>query len=255
MPPTSSAARVAERAASPAFRPTYPRSFRLERAIRPRERRVSEGAQQRLRRALNVAVAAAGLVITLPLMLVIALAIKLTSPGPVLFAQQRVGVDRRNLDLPSGNWRRHVNHGGRLFTLYKFRTMVADAERLGQVWATPDDPRITRVGAVLRKYRLDELPQLWNVLRGDMNLVGPRPEQPEIFKNLRDQLHHYPLRQRTLPGITGRAQVHHHYDRSIEDVRVKLQHDLEYLERQSVAEDLAIMMKTVPAVLTKKGAW
>mgnify|MGYP006293291497 CR=1 FL=1 len=255
MPPTSSAARVAERVASPAFRPTYPRSFRLERAIRPRERRAFDGTQQRLRRALNVAAAAVGLVLALPLMLVIALAIKLTSPGPVLFAQQRVGVDRRNLHLPSGNWRRHVNHGGRLFTLYKFRTMVADADRLGQVWATPDDPRVTRVGAVLRKYRLDELPQLWNVIRGDMNLVGPRPEQPEIFKNLRDQLHHYPLRQRTLPGITGRAQVHHHYDRSIEDVQIKLRHDLEYLERQSVAEDLAIMLKTVPAVLTKKGAW
>jgi lipopolysaccharide/colanic/teichoic acid biosynthesis glycosyltransferase len=202
-----------------------------------------------------VAVAAAGLVLALPLMLIVALAIKLTSPGPVFFTQKRVGLDRRDLHLPSGNWRRHENHGGRLFTLYKFRTMVDGAERDGQVWATPDDPRITRVGAFLRKYRLDELPQLWNVIRGDMNIVGPRPEQPEIFKELREQVDHYPLRQRTLPGITGRAQINHHYDKTVDDVRIKLRYDLEYLERQSVAEDLGILMKTVPAVLSKKGAW
>jgi lipopolysaccharide/colanic/teichoic acid biosynthesis glycosyltransferase len=209
---------------------------------------------QRLRRGLNVVVAAVGLVLALPLMLVIALAIKLTSPGPVIFAQERVGVDRRNPLLGSGNWRRKVDHGGRLFRVYKFRTMIEGAGR-DEVWATPDDPRVTRVGSFLRKYRLDEIPQLWNVLRGDMNIVGPRPEQPGIFKDLRTQLHEYPRRQRALPGITGWAQVNHHYDRSIDDVRTKLRYDLEYLKRQSVLEDVRIMLRTVPAVLTKKGAW
>ena len=204
---------------------------------------------------LNVIVAVAGLLVALPLMILIALAIKLTSKGPVLYTQSRVGVDRRNPLLPSGNWRRQVDHGGRLFRLYKFRTMVADADRCGQVWATPDDPRVTRVGAILRKYRLDEIPQLWNVLKGDMNIVGPRPEQPRIFKELRSQIDRYHHRQRVLPGITGLAQVNHHYDRTIEDVRTKLAYDMEYLERQSIFEDLRIMAQTIPAVMSKRGAW
>ena len=210
---------------------------------------------EQLRRGLNVGVAAIGLVLALPLMLVIALAIKLTSRGPVFYVQDRVGVDRRNPLLPAGNWRRGVDHGGRLFKLYKFRTMVAESDRWGQVWATPGDPRVTRVGSFLRKYRLDEVPQLWNVLRGDMNIVGPRPEQPKIFKELRQQVDHYHQRQRALPGITGLAQVNHHYDQTVDDVRIKLRYDLEYLSRKSVAEDLRIMLRTVPAVLTKKGAW
>jgi lipopolysaccharide/colanic/teichoic acid biosynthesis glycosyltransferase len=210
---------------------------------------------EQLRRALNVGVAAVGLVLALPLMLVIALAIKLTSRGPVLYVQDRVGVDRRNPLLPSGNWRRRVDHGGRLFKLYKFRTMVAESDEWGQVWATPGDPRVTRLGAFLRKYRLDEIPQLWNVLRGEMNIVGPRPEQPKIFKELREQVDHYHQRQRALPGITGLAQVNHHYDQTVDDVRIKLRYDLEYLSRKSVVEDLRIMARTVPAVLTKKGAW
>jgi lipopolysaccharide/colanic/teichoic acid biosynthesis glycosyltransferase len=209
---------------------------------------------EKLRRVLNVAVAAVGLVLALPLIIVIAVAIKLTSPGPVFYTQQRVGVDRRNPYLPAGNWRRSVDHGGRLFTLYKFRTMTAD-ESWGQVWATPDDPRITTVGAFLRKYRLDEIPQLWNVLKGDMNIVGPRPEQPKIFKELREQVERYPLRQRALPGITGWAQINHHYDRTIDDVRTKVRYDLEYLARRSAVEDLRIMVRTVPAVIEKRGAW
>lgn len=233
------------------------RILRLHRdpLVRPGTEAWSPVDAQQLRRALNVVVAALGLIVALPLMLVIALAIKLTSPGPVFYSQERVGVDRRNPYLPCGNWRRTVDHGGRLFRVYKFRTMVTDADRRGQVWATPDDPRVTRVGAVLRKYRLDEIPQLWNVIRGEMNIVGPRPEQPSIFRELRTQLDHYPRRQRTLPGITGWAQVNHHYDQTIEDVRTKLRYDLEYLRRQSVVEDLRIMVRTVPAVLTKKGAW
>lgn len=242
--------------------PSEPEELGPERVLRLRRdslvwpRRTGSGLfdSEQTRRALNVIVAVVGLIVALPLMLVIALAIKLTSPGPVFFTQERVGMDRRNPFLPNGNWRRSVDHGGRLFTLYKFRTMVFGAGR-HEVWATPDDPRVTRVGAFLRAYRLDEIPQLWNVIRGDMNIVGPRPEQPTIFKELRSQLDQYPRRQRTLPGITGWAQVNHHYDRTIEDVRTKLRYDLEYLGRQSAVEDLRIMLRTVPAVLTKKGAW
>jgi lipopolysaccharide/colanic/teichoic acid biosynthesis glycosyltransferase len=128
---------------------------------------------------------------------------------------------------------------------------VADA----QVWATPDDPRVTPVGQFLRKYRLDELPQLWNVLRGDMNIVGPRPEQPAIFVNLREKIEGYESRQRVRPGITGWAQVNHSYDQCLDDVRRKVTFDLEYISRQSLAEDLKIMALTVPVMVFRKGAW
>jgi lipopolysaccharide/colanic/teichoic acid biosynthesis glycosyltransferase len=214
----------------------------------------ADADRDRLRRALNVLVAAVGIVLALPIMIVIALAIKLTSPGPVIFRQTRVGIDRRTPGIPPGNWRRSVDHGGRLFTLYKFRTMRADSGR-AQIWASPDDPRVTRVGHVLRKYRLDELPQLFNVLKGDMNVVGPRPEQPAIFAELRQEIGRYPARQRVLPGITGWAQVNQHYDRTIEDVKSKVEFDLEYIQRQSVTEDLKILMRTVPTVMFGRGAW
>jgi lipopolysaccharide/colanic/teichoic acid biosynthesis glycosyltransferase len=209
----------------------------------------------RIRRYLNVTVALIGLVVALPVMMVIAAAIWLCSPGPVLFRQVRVGVDRRSPDQKSSNWRRQYDHGGRLFTLYKFRTMHPTTGPALQVWATPDDPRIFPLGRVLRKYRLDELPQLFNVLKGDMNIVGPRPEQPEIFSELRDKLGRYPRRQRVLPGITGLAQVNHHYDTCLEDVKTKLSYDLTYLRRVSAVEDLRIMAQTVPAVVLRKGGW
>jgi lipopolysaccharide/colanic/teichoic acid biosynthesis glycosyltransferase len=207
-----------------------------------------------LRRTLNVLVALVGIVLALPIMAFIALAIKITSPGPIIFKQTRVGMDRRTPGIPAGNWRRTVDHGGRLFTLYKFRTMRADSGR-AQIWASPDDPRVTRVGAFLRKYRLDELPQLLNVLKGDMNVVGPRPEQPAIFAELRKEIHRYPARQRVLPGITGWAQVNQQYDQSLDDVRTKVELDLEYIQRQSVAEDLKILVRTVPTVMFGRGAW
>jgi lipopolysaccharide/colanic/teichoic acid biosynthesis glycosyltransferase len=209
---------------------------------------------ERTRRIVNVVAAAVGLVLTMPVMILVALAIKLTSPGPVIYRQTRVGLDRRNPFDGMGNSRRKVDHGGRLFTVYKFRTMICDGSER-QVWACPDDPRLTRIGAFLRRYRIDELPQFYNVLRGDMNIVGPRPEQPEIFAKLREQIDGYTARQRVLPGITGWAQVNHHYDRSVEDVRHKLRYDLEYTDRLSVTEDLRIMARTVPTVLLKKGAW
>ncbi|PYP11792.1 MAG: sugar transferase, partial [Gemmatimonadetes bacterium] len=127
------------------------------------------------RRALNLVIAAVALLLAFPLMAIIAVLIKLTSRGPVLFTQQRIGLDRRALGEPAGNFRRHADDGGRTFTMYKFRTMRVDGGASSQVWAQRDDPRVTPLGRVLRKLRLDELPQLWNVLVGDMNVVGPRP--------------------------------------------------------------------------------
>lgn len=207
------------------------------------------------RRTLNFAVAAVGLVFTAPVMLVVAALIKITSRGPAIYAQRRVGIDRR-LAGESGNHRRQQDLGGRLFTIYKFRTMQASPVAAeAQVWARPDDPRVTAVGRVLRKYRLDELPQLFNVLRGDMNIVGPRPEQPRIFQQLRTEIAGYQHRQRVLPGITGWAQINHHYDASVEDVKRKVAYDLEYIARCSAIEDFKIMLRTLPVIAFKKGAW
>jgi lipopolysaccharide/colanic/teichoic acid biosynthesis glycosyltransferase len=210
----------------------------------------------RAQRVLNVIVALLGLIVAAPLLFVIAILVKLTSPGPVLFCQKRVGIDRRTPGS-GGNWRRTVDYGGKLFTIYKFRTMAASptVNASDQVWARPDDPRITTVGRVLRKYRLDELPQLVNVLRGEMNIVGPRPEQPNIFLQLREQIDGYQLRQRMLPGITGWAQINQHYDTCTEDVIHKLKYDLEYANQASVAQDLKIMLRTIPVVVFRRGAW
>jgi lipopolysaccharide/colanic/teichoic acid biosynthesis glycosyltransferase len=207
------------------------------------------------RRALNVAVAVLGLVVAAPLMLGIAILIRLTSAGPILYRQVRVGLDQRDPDMPAGNTRRVVDHGGRPFTIYKFRTMTVASPTSRQVWAARGDARVNTVGRILRKYRLDELPQLFNVLRGDMNIVGPRPEQPNIFADLREKLPHYQLRQRVRPGITGWAQINHHYDQSLDDVRRKVALDLEYIARQSFLEDLRIMLRTVPVLVFKKGGW
>lgn len=210
---------------------------------------------ERLRRVLNCGVALLILLVAAPLMLVVAALVKLTSSGPVLYLQPRVGIDRRRRDSYENHGRRRIDYGGRLFTIYKFRTMCVDTGGAGQVWATPDDPRITPVGGFLRKYRLDELPQLINVLKGDMNLVGPRPEQPKIFVDLRSQIDRYHRRQRVLPGITGWAQVNQQYDTSIDDVRNKLMLDLEYIENCSPGSDLKIMFRTVPVMIFRKGGW
>lgn len=207
------------------------------------------------RRALNVAIAAAGLVLALPLMIAIAVLIKLTSHGPVLFTQTRIGLDRRGLTGAGGNTRRHVDLGGQLFAMYKFRTMEVADDKAKQVWAKPDDPRVTSIGRVLRRLRLDELPQLWNVLVGDMNVVGPRPEQPSIFNYLRAQVEGYARRQRVRPGITGWAQINLAYDRSVDDVRQKVAHDLEYIRNQSTLQDLKIMLMTPAVMLGRRGGW
>ena len=208
---------------------------------------------ERPRRALNVLVAVVGLLLTLPVWALIAAAIKLTSRGPVLYRQERVGLDLRSARADQGDPRRKNNLGGRPFMMYKFRTMRVDAEAgTGPVWSGKDDPRVTPVGRFLRHCRLDELPQLLNVLKGDMNVVGPRPERATIFADLREQIPGYHLRQKTRPGITGYAQVNLEYDSSVEDVIEKLKFDAAYVRRQSVAMDLQIMAKTLPVMLFRE---
>jgi lipopolysaccharide/colanic/teichoic acid biosynthesis glycosyltransferase len=140
--------------------------------------------------------------------------------------------------------------------MYKFRTMYLERQNGGrEAWATPGDPRVTPLGRVLRRFRLDELPQLINVIRGDMNVVGPRPEQPSIFVSLREHIQGYQRRQRVRPGITGWAQINRGYDGSVDDVRAKLALDLEYISRQSALEDLRIMLRTPPVMLFGQGGW
>ncbi|MGE5101545.1 MAG: sugar transferase [Deltaproteobacteria bacterium] len=218
-------------------------------AIVPRKR------DEVLSRALNLTVASIALVLLAPVFLLVAMAIALTSRGPVLYSQVRVGMDRRWRYARAYNRRTH-DHGGKLFKMYKFRTMRADAEPDGRaVWASKSDPRVTLVGRFLRTTRLDELPQLWNVIRGDMNIVGPRPERPSIFAELRKDIPEYPLRQRVKPGITGWAQINQSYDACIEDVRQKVRLDLEYVRRQGVFEDLRIMSMTLPVMLFRRGGW
>lgn len=205
-----------------------------------------------VRRALNVVVASVGLIVTAPLMFVVAVLVRLDSPGPAIYRQERVGLCRRgSRDWPKADRRRAENKGGRVFTIYKFRTMTI-AQDGGETWASRNDARITRVGRALRATRIDELPQLLNVLLGDMNLVGPRPEQPGIFRELRGEVHGYDRRQKVLPGITGLAQVTLGYDTSIEDVRRKVAMDLAYIEGRSTVQDLLIMAKTVPVIVFQK---
>jgi sugar transferase (PEP-CTERM system associated) len=193
--------------------------------------------QTAMKRALDVALAAVGLVVAVPLMALTAIAIKLTTHGPILYHQSRVGVR------------------GRVFTVHKFRSMRQDAEtETGAVWARANDSRVTRVGKFLRRTRLDELPQLWNVLTGDMSIVGPRPERPEFVSSLTRQIPFYGQRHIVRPGLTGWAQVRYTYAASVEDAMEKLQYDLFYIKNMSIALDLFVLAKTVKTVLTGTGA-
>ena len=206
-------------------------------------------------RAVNVLIAIVAMICLSPVYLLIALAVKLTSPGPIFYSQVRVGLDRR-YRRSDGDERRSHDHGGLPFMMFKFRTMQVNAESDGKaVWAMKRDPRVTLVGRVLRRTRLDELPQLYNVLRGDMNIVGPRPERPSIFADLRQDIPEYSMRQRVKPGITGWAQVNQAYDACVDDVRRKVQYDLEYVRRQGLVEDLRIMTMTLPVMLFRRGGW
>ena len=216
----------------------------------PRER------SELVTRAFNLVVAAVMLVLLSPVMLLAALIVMATSRGPVLYTQTRVGVDRRWARTRALHERRREDLGGVPFTIYKFRSMKLDAEVNGQaVWAKQDDDRVTSVGKFLRRSRVDELPQLFNVIRGDMNIVGPRPERPSIFVRLREQIADYPVRQRVKPGITGLAQICNPYDTNLDDVRRKVAFDIEYMRNQSLVEDIRIMAKTVPVMLFRVGGW
>jgi len=190
------------------------------------------------KRILDFVVATFGLIVALPLMAIIALAIKLTSPGPILYHQRRVG------------------RLGRIFTVHKFRTMRVDAEAAtGPVWAAKDgDVRVTAIGSWLRRTRLDELPQFWNVLKGEMILFGPRPERPEFVEALKRDIPYYGQRHVVRPGVTGWAQVRYTYGASTEDALQKLQYDLYYIKNSSMALDLFIIFDTIKTVIRRKGA-
>jgi exopolysaccharide biosynthesis polyprenyl glycosylphosphotransferase len=166
----------------------------------------------------------------------IALAVRLDSPGPVFFRQERVGK------------------GEQPFTLIKFRTMRNDAEKNGAVWACKDDPRVTKVGHILRKTRLDEIPQLFNVLKGDMSFVGPRPERPEFVETLKEKIPYYSKRHFVKPGVTGWAQVRYPYGASVEDSLEKLRYDLYYIKNFSIFLDILIILETIKVVLFGRGA-
>jgi sugar transferase (PEP-CTERM system associated) len=190
-----------------------------------------------LQAAYNLVLAIIGTIVLAPVMLVVALCVKFSSPGPVLYRQTRVGLDNR------------------LFTVYKFRSMNADAEaKTGAVWASKEDPRITPVGRYLRKFRLDELPQFFNVLRGDMALVGPRPERPEFVKTLSEKIPYYRQRHCVKPGITGWAQIMYKYSDTIEDTIAKLEFDLYYIKNVSPSLDSYIIFHTLKTMLLTRGS-
>jgi len=192
-----------------------------------------------------------------PVIALVIVAIKIDSPrGPVFYRQERVGVDRRRQTMrPMSGERRKTRGFGRLFLIWKFRTMVPNAEALtGPVWAAERDPRITRVGRVLRQLRLDELPQLLNVATGEMSLIGPRPERAHFVEKLSEEMPTYEQRLSVPPGITGLAQVEREYDASVNDVRTKLQYDLFYVKHRSTLMNVKILIKTVDVVLRGRGA-
>ena len=215
----------------------------------PQKRLLTGSTYLLAKRVMDLSLVLTTIALWLPLNMAIALIIMLTSPGePVVFKQLRTG------------------RGGRRFNMYKFRTMVPNAEALKSNYAYlnelqwPDfkitnDPRITPIGRFLRQTSLDELPQLFNVIRGDMNIVGPRPERPKIVAEMRQAIPQYQMRQRVKPGITGWAQVNQAYDFTVDDVKRKIDYDLEYLRKQSLLEDLRIMSMTIPVVLFRRGGW
>lgn len=189
-----------------------------------------------VKRTFDALTATIGLILAAPVMGLVAISIKLTSPGPVFYHQRRVGQH------------------GRVFALHKFRSMCVEAEaQTGAVWATEDDSRVTPNGRILRRLRLDELPQLWNVLQGEMSLVGPRPERPEFVGDLTRQIQFYPQRHVVKPGVTGWAQVKYRYGASVEEAMEKLQFDLFYIKNMSLRLDLFIILKTIQTVVLQRG--
>ncbi|HYT49505.1 MAG TPA: TIGR03013 family XrtA/PEP-CTERM system glycosyltransferase [Pyrinomonadaceae bacterium] len=188
-----------------------------------------------IRIVIHRAVALIGAILSLPIAIVTAVLIKIDSRGPVLYKQERVGKN------------------GRPFTLMKFRSMRVDAEKNGPVWASDGDNRMTRVGRIIRRVRVDEIPQFWNILRGDMNFVGPRPERPHFVSQLAQEIDYYEQRHLIAPGLTGWAQIKYPYGASIDDARKKLEYDLYYIKNQSVALDATIMFETIKTILFGRG--
>jgi sugar transferase (PEP-CTERM system associated) len=195
-----------------------------------------KASPQLIRRLVSITVSFTSLAICLPFVPFIILAVRLSSPGPIFFRQTRVGLR------------------GRPFSVIKFRTMRQDAEAGGAVWATKNDPRVTSLGRFMRKTRLDEIPQLWNVLRGEMGFVGPRPERPEFVQWLSSEIPFYELRHMIRPGITGWAQVRYRYGASLEDTKQKLEYDLYYIKHLSLGLDLLIMFETIKTIVLRRGA-
>jgi exopolysaccharide biosynthesis polyprenyl glycosylphosphotransferase len=191
---------------------------------------------QLTQRLASCVIAFVGLLLFLPFFPFVALAIKLSSKGPIFFSQTRVGYENQN------------------FMVHKFRTMFVDAEAKGARWATKDDPRVTRLGGFLRKTRIDEIPQLWNVLRGEMSFVGPRPERPEFTSWLAQEIPFYNLRHMVRPGLTGWAQVRYGYGATLAESREKLSYDLYYLKHKSMGLDLLIMFETIKTIVRRRGA-
>jgi sugar transferase (PEP-CTERM system associated) len=193
-------------------------------------------SQQFLLRIASTMVAAIGLILFLPLFPFVVLLVRLSSAGPVFFRQERVGLN------------------GKVFKVYKFRTMVVNAEAEGAQWAQKNDPRVTRIGQFMRKTRLDEVPQLWNVLRGDMSFVGPRPERPEFVSWLSEELPFYEVRNMIRPGLTGWAQIRYGYGATLAESREKLAYDLYYVKHQTLGLDLLIMFETIKTIIRRRGA-
>ena len=198
---------------------------------RGRRARINELARAIMHRT----VALFGAILSLPIAVVTAILIKIESRGPVLYKQERVGKN------------------GRVFTLMKFRSMRTDAEKDGPVWARTADERMTRVGRIIRKIRVDEIPQFWNILRGEMNFVGPRPERPHFIAQLAQEIEYYESRHLIAPGLTGWAQIKYPYGASVEDARQKLQYDLYYIKNQSLTLDATIMFETIKTILLGRG--
>lgn len=217
------------------------------------------------KRLFDICASIAALIFLSPLILATALLVKITSPGPVFFKQERVGINRRVRDRRRSlrpfhreqrrlKERRTVLNFGKPFTMYKFRTMKDSAESGGPAWAERDDPRITPVGKILRKSRIDEIPQFVNVIRGDMSIVGPRPERAFFIGKAEKDVPGFNLRLRTKPGITGLAQVELGYTNNTEGLKKKLRFDLQYITTLTIWTDLKIVLKTFAVVLTGKGA-
>lgn len=216
-----------------------------------------------LQELFDRAVSLIALTVLLPLYVVTAVCVRFSSPGPIIYRQVRIGMNRRGdgkEDAGTGNFydvydRRTLDLPGKPFIIYKFRTMVDGAEnQLGPIWARKNDPRVTWVGKILRRLRIDETPQFFNVLKGDMSLIGPRPERPTFVRDLIEEIPEYAMRLRVKPGITGLAQVAHHYDTCLDDVNTKLRYDLEYVRRRGVGTHLSILFRTVWVVFSGRGA-